>query len=109
MAKAPQNEPNQQRVVSKPPPSVAPCKLLEDMRNNPAGDWTIKQIETLCGQIGLMFKPPRRGSHFKAFSEHLDGMLTIPARKPIKSPYIKRLVALSDAHRHVMMTKRTGE
>lgn len=83
----------------KPVPQPPPCKLLEEMRNNARGDWTIPDCEKLCKQVGLEFKPPRRGSHFKAFSEHLDGMLTIPAHKPIKAPYVRKLVALADAHR----------
>jgi hypothetical protein len=84
------------------PPQLPPCKLLEEMRNAPTGNWTVRNVETLCGQTGLEFKPPRRGSHFKAFSRLLDGMLTIPAKKPIKSIYIKRLVSLADAHRHML-------
>lgn len=80
------------------PTKVADCKLLERMRDNPKGDWKISDIETVCRQVGLIFKPPSKGSHFKVRSEHLKGMLTIPAHRPIKLPYIKSFVALVDAH-----------
>jgi len=30
-----------------------PSDLLERMRNNPAGDWTIRDVESLCGEHGL--------------------------------------------------------
>jgi hypothetical protein len=82
-----------------PPQALPPCKLLEDMRANAAGDWGMKDVETLCEQIGLTCKPPRRGSHHKVFCPGVQGMLTIPAKKPIKAPYIRSLVALADVHR----------
>lgn len=30
-----------------------PSDLLERMRNNPAGDWTIRDVESLCGEHEL--------------------------------------------------------
>jgi hypothetical protein len=104
MAKAPREETSARPGTPPPPPALPPCKLLEEMRANPRKDWLIKDVETLCSQIGLEFKPPRRGSHYKVLSNHLEGMLTIPAHKPIKAPYIRHLVALADSHR-----KHTGE
>lgn len=84
-------------------PAVAPIaaitsKMLEKMRANPA-DWKIENIETLCRQVGLECQPPRGGgSHFKAWSPYVDGILTIPAKRPIKPVYVKRLVSFADAH-----------
>jgi hypothetical protein len=72
--------------------------LLEEMRSNPRGDWTIKDIERLCADIGLACQPPRSGSHFKVISERLADILTIPAHRPIKPVYIRLLVSYSDAH-----------
>ena len=73
-------------------------KMLERMRTNPA-DWKIENVETLCRQVGLECMPARGGgSHFKAWSAHLNGILTIPAKRPIKPVYIKRLISLADAH-----------
>jgi len=82
------------------PAAPAYCKLLEDMRGNPAGDWTIKNVETLCRQLGLTCNPPRGGgSHYKVSSPRLDGIMTIPAKKPVKKAYIKLLVSMCDGHR----------
>lgn len=73
-------------------------KMLEKMRANPS-NWKIDQVETLCQQVGLECRPARGGgSHFKVFGARLNGILTIPAKRPIKAVYIKRLVALADAH-----------
>jgi hypothetical protein len=74
------------------------CRLLDDMGKNPGGDWVINDVQTLCRQTGLVCSSPKRGSHYKISSKHLPGILTIPARKPIKPFYIKMLTALARAH-----------
>jgi hypothetical protein len=96
MAKAPHTEQIQQLGIA--PAHAAQSRLLEEMRNSPVKNWTIKNVETLCNQLGLVLKAPRRGSHYKVRSAHLEGMITIPAKKPIKAPYIKALVSMADAH-----------
>jgi hypothetical protein len=94
--------PKEIRPQSPSPAPILPgitSKMLEKMRANPAGNWKIEQVETLCRQAGLECEPPRGGgSHFKAWSNHLNGILTIPAKRPIKTVYIKRLIALADSH-----------
>lgn len=91
-----------QEPVSQPARLSAPVemesKILESMRSNPKGDWKIGDIETVCRQFGIIFKPPSKGSHYKVRSPRLLGMLTIPAHRPIKIPYIRSFVALVDAH-----------
>ncbi len=77
---------------------VKKTSLLEKMRANPRGDWKISDIEKLCSQVGLSIEPPTTGSHYKVFSEFLRDIVTIPARRPIKAPYIRNLVSFSDAH-----------
>lgn len=72
--------------------------LLERMRDNPKNDWQIKDIEKVCNQIGLTLDAPSHGSHYKVFSDRLRDALTIPARRPIKPPYIRALVSYADAH-----------
>jgi hypothetical protein len=72
--------------------------MLDKMRANPR-DWKISNVETLCNQVGLTCMAPRGGgSHFRVSSEHLQGILTIPAHRPIKPPYILNLVGLADTH-----------
>jgi len=77
-----------------------PCELLERMRKNPQGDWSIRDVETLCGQTGLTLKSPTRGSHYKVTAPGIRGILTVPARKPIKACYIRNLVSLADVVRN---------
>lgn len=60
MAKEPMLTPSPQQPAR--PQPVSFNKLLEEMRNAPAGNWTIRNIETLCGQLGLEFKAPRRAA-----------------------------------------------
>ena len=66
------------------------------MRLNPAADWTVKDVETLCRQHGLTCIAPKRGSHFKVSHPAQDSILTIPYRRPIKSIYIRTLVKFVD-------------
>lgn len=78
---------------------MAPKKsLLEQMRSNPKGDWDINSVQTLCDQYQITLMPPSNGSHYKAKSPLLHGALTVPARRPIKAPYIRSLVRMVDAH-----------
>ena len=75
--------------------------ILEAMRANPKGDWTIVDIEKLCRNTGLEIEPPSHGSHYKVISPFLQDILTIPAKRPIKPPYIRKLVSYADAHREL--------
>jgi hypothetical protein len=68
-------------------------RLLDEMANNPRGDWTINDIQRVCRDNGLTCVPPTGGgSHFKVSSPNIDEILTIPARRPIKPIYIKLFV-----------------
>ena len=75
-----------------------PSDLLERMRRNPAGDWQIKDIESLCGEWGLLFRPGKGTSHCHAKHPAAREILTIPARRPIKPVYIRKLVRYIEAH-----------
>lgn len=72
--------------------------LLERMADSPQADWTIDDVKALCTKIGLECRCPSSGSHYVVVSDRLPGALTVPARRPIKSPYIKKLVALASSH-----------
>ena len=65
--------------------------LLEQMRRNPAGDWTIRDVEGVCREHGLLFRTGK-GSHCHAKHPAAREILTIPARRPIKPVYIRKLV-----------------
>ena len=74
-----------------------PSDLLERMRQNPAADWTIRDVEAVCTQHGLMFRTGK-GSHWHAKHPTAREILTIPARRPIKPVYIRKLVRYIDSH-----------
>ncbi|MFD1704469.1 hypothetical protein ACFSCV_15785 [Methylopila henanensis] len=93
-----ENDPDLASRKRQTPPIQIECRELADMRANPKGDWQVRDVEKLCNQIGLSCNPPTRGSHIKVRSKHLSGILTIPAHKPIKPPYIRKLTALAMAH-----------
>lgn len=68
-------------------------KLLARMRRNPAGDWTISDVQVVCGQLGWACLPPTGGgSHWKIAIRGIEAILTIPAKRPIKPVYIRKLM-----------------
>lgn len=75
-----------------------PSDLLERMRRNPAGDWQIRDVEAVCREHGLLFRPGKGTSHAHAKHPRAREILTIPARRPIKPVYIRKLVRYIDAH-----------
>ena len=68
-------------------------KLLAQMRRNPAGDWTIQDIRKLCDRLGWQcLAPTGGGSHWKVVVPGSEAILTIPARRPIKPVYVRKLL-----------------
>ena len=68
-------------------------KLVERMRRNPAGDWTIQDIQKLSKSPGWDCLPPSGGgSHWKVAIPGSETILTIPAKRPIKPIYIRKLM-----------------
>lgn len=83
--------------------------MLTQMASNPAADWTIEDVKTLCTQVGLVFTKPSDGSHYKVSSEHIPmGLQTVPFARPIKVHYIRSLIAMSRVHMRVAATKLEG-
>lgn len=72
--------------------------LLERMRRNPTGDWRIRDVEALCREYGLLFRTAKGSSHCHAKHPAAREILTIPARRPIKPVYIRKLVRYIDEH-----------
>ena len=74
--------------------------LLDRMRRNPVGDWTIRDVETICRQHGILCEPARGGgSHYKVGHNMMTEKLTIPYKRPIKPIYIRKLIAFVEAVR----------
>ena len=72
-------------------------KLLIRLRQNPAGDWTIRDIQRLCVRLGWQCLPPSGGgSQWKVTAPEEEAILTIPAKRPIKPVYIRRLLAMME-------------
>jgi hypothetical protein len=71
------------------------AKRLAQMRNNPANDWQIADIEVVCRAFGIELKKPTGGSHYGIYHP-LAGIQTIPAHRPIKVRYIKEFVKFVD-------------
>jgi hypothetical protein len=75
-----------------------PSDLLERMRRNPAGDWQIRDVEAACREYGLLFRQGSGSSHCHAKHPATREILTIPARRPIKPVYIRKLVRYIEMH-----------
>jgi hypothetical protein len=73
-----------------------PGDLLDRMRVNPAADWTIADVELLCDQHGLLFRRGRGTSHCHVGHPQSREILTVPARRPIKPIYIRKLVRFAE-------------
>ncbi len=70
-------------------------KLIDSMRRNPAGDWTISDVQKLCAGLQWPCLPPRGGgSHWKVAVPGSETILTLPAKRPIKAVYIRKLMEL---------------
>ena len=69
-------------------------KLLEKMRHNPR-DWRIEELETIAKHYGINVRKSG-GSHVVFDHPEWIALLSIPARRPIKPIYVKKLVSLID-------------
>lgn len=78
-------------------------KRLDQMRRNPPGNGSIRDVEAVCREFGISCESPRGGgSHYKVYHPKISEILTIPFKRPIKPVYIRKLVAfiatLGDDH-----------
>ena len=68
------------------------AKLLDGMRRNPVGDWTIANCMTVARAHGVTWGDAA-GSHY-TFRNAAGDRLTVPAHRPIKAVYIRAFVTL---------------
>ena len=74
-----------------------PPKRLAAMKRSPDKAWTVEDVINVCQTYGVRCLSPARGSHY-VLSHHLvDGLLTVPARRPLKPFHIMLLVELVEA------------
>ena len=67
-------------------------KLLDKMRQNPR-DWRIQEIKTIAKRYGINVRQGK-GSHVVLEHPSWIELLTIPAHRPIKPIYVKKLIKL---------------
>ncbi|MFH1033819.1 MAG: type II toxin-antitoxin system HicA family toxin [Pseudomonadota bacterium] len=69
-------------------------KILQQMRNNPK-DWRIEDLETVAGRYGLDIRR-HGGSHVIFSHPEVIQHVTVPAKNPVKPPYIRQFLAMLD-------------
>jgi predicted RNA binding protein YcfA (HicA-like mRNA interferase family) len=69
-------------------------KTLERMRANPR-DWRIEDLEAVAARLGIAVRKPG-GSHVVFQHPASEIEVTVPARRPIKPPYIRKFLELVD-------------
>jgi len=68
---------------------------LVAMKRDPGGGWTLDDVSFLCCGLGIrVVLPGADVSHCVVSHEKVEGLLTLPARRPIKPIYIILLVQL---------------
>ncbi len=76
-------------------------KLLERMRRNPRGDWTMDNLLTIARRMNIEVRNSD-GSHHVFSFPGVEEDVTVPYKRPIKPVYIKKFLALVDAAREVV-------
>lgn len=67
------------------------AKTLAQMKANPR-DWRVESLNSVAEAFGLVYRQPG-GSHV-IFRHPNGGMLSVPARRPIKPVYVRKFVRL---------------
>jgi hypothetical protein len=63
------------------------------MQANPAADWSMDDVASVCHEHAIRCSPPTGGgSHWKVSDPTQRDILTVPNRRPVKVVYIRRLV-----------------
>jgi hypothetical protein len=63
-------------------------KQLAAMKRDPRRGWTIADVKQVCRSFGVRPYGPERGSHYVLSHPSIEGLLTIPAARPVKPMYI---------------------
>ena len=69
---------------------AAPDKRLIKMRQNPKADWRIEDMKSIARARGIEWRQP--GTSHVTFRRVDGAKLTVPARKPIKTVYVRMFV-----------------
>lgn len=69
-------------------------KIIVRMRNNPR-DWRIEDVQSVADRFGMEMRNPR-GSHVILSHPEVTEILSVPAHRPIKPIYIRKLIEMID-------------
>ncbi len=69
-------------------------KVIQKMRNNPR-DWKLDSLEIIAKRLDIRVRKSG-GSHVVFMHDNSDIVVTVPAKRPIKSVYIYQFLALID-------------
>jgi hypothetical protein len=69
----------------------AAAKLLQSMQANP-NDWRLEQLQTVARQYGITWR--QRGTSHCVFVWPDGRSFSVPARRPIKPPYVRQFVKM---------------
>jgi len=70
------------------------AKILAGMRVNPR-DWRIEDLKTVARKYGITHR--QHGTSHVTFRFLEKPLVVVPARRPIKPPYVRQFVALVDS------------
>lgn len=78
--------------------AVGLATSLVAMKRDPRGGWTVDDVAGLCRGLGIRCVLPDADRCHCVVSHHqVEGLLTLPARRPIKPVYIMLLVQLIES------------
>lgn len=72
-------------------------KILErirDLGRNSPNVCAVEDIEAVCRSFGLDYDRPAHGSHHIVSHPQIEGLLTVPANRPIKPLYLRLLTEM---------------
>ena len=72
-------------------------KHLAAMKRSPQSNWPIAEIVDTCRTYGVRCVVPAGGSHYVVSHHLIDGLLTIPSKRPLKPLHVMLLVDLLEA------------
>ena len=72
-------------------------KQLAAMKRSPDREWPVEDVVGTCSSYGVRCVVPAGGSHYVLSHHLIDGLLTIPASRPLKPFQVMLLVDLLEA------------
>jgi hypothetical protein len=72
-------------------------KQLAAMKRSPDREWRVEEVVDTCRSYGVRCVVPAGRSHYVLSHHLIDGLLTIPASRPLKPFHVLLLVDLLEA------------